>query len=54
MRQFVLLYPEADAQEVEEHIKALAKAWGVNGAREVVAESLRRCIEAELAKKKSS
>ena len=49
MRQFVLMFSESEAAEIELHLKTLQKAWGVKGAREVVAEALKRAIEAELA-----
>jgi hypothetical protein len=45
LRQFVLLYPPAQGEEVAEMVTRLSRAWGVDGAREVIAEALRRAVQ---------
>lgn len=45
LRQFVLLYPEDVAADVEENTRKLKTAWGVDGMRDVVAEALRMAVE---------
>lgn len=42
LRQFVLMYDQDTATEVEGMFRRLERAWGVSGARDVVLEALRR------------
>lgn len=42
LRQFVLMYDQDTATEVEQTFRKLERAWGVSGARDVVLEALRR------------
>jgi hypothetical protein len=42
LRQFVLMYEQDTATEVEGMFRRLERAWGMSGARDVVLEALRR------------
>lgn len=45
--QVVLLYPKDQIEDIRGMILQLMDAWGVSGAREVVAEALRRAVATE-------
>lgn len=44
LRQFVLMYEQDTATEVEGMFRTLERAWGMSGARDVVLEALRRAV----------
>lgn len=45
MRQFILLYTQADAEEFEQHLRRLMAAWDVRAARDTVLRALRHSSE---------
>lgn len=45
-RQFIIMIPESEADDMEKNITVLKKAWGIDNFRDVVKESLYRCSEA--------
>ena len=47
MEERKLLYTPERAEAFDADVKALGKAWGLGGLREVVAEAVRRCADQE-------